>query len=624
MQALEDAASALPAVEVRSATPDGVARVLPREGVGDFDALIVAAGVELDGDSLAELRRVADSDPVIAVAVPRFDRDSLYAVPAAGTAPAADPERVRSLLRALWPPVTYAVLPDWRCLYIKGSILALFAPAASGDWDAMALDLNRYGFRVAAANHALARVGGSAPAVPIETRVRSLAGRFPAAPRAMASFLASAPRRAEHLLGNLLPAAGGKPALGFDLTHVNAAHSGTAELARALIAGAAAAWADRFELYVVARARVFAFHCGHLARPPTRVDPGDPRTFAAFVRVGQPFIWRDIDHAVRRAPVLVFFMLDTIGFDCLGLAADDLDAVWRFTFAEADGVLFNSAFTERQFARRFAMRPDLPRRASLHSLDVADYRGGVPAPARSGGPGTLLVVGNAYPHKRLDETARRLAGAGLADDIVVLGLAPGRVAGVRGVPSGGLDEAAMAALFDTARLVVYPSVYEGFGFPILRALARKKPVLVRRLPPYEEIAARTPEAPNIHGYSDDEELLRLVRGDLTWIDTPAVGARRGWDDATADLGHVLDLAIAGVDMARIVRRIDRARGRAAWADRRGTVPDAGAEARPPDGLDRAAGAAGRLVEALVLRFGRGLSGCGAVLGAVGRALRRDR
>ena len=165
----------------------------------------------------------------------------------------------------------------------------------------------------------------------------------------------------------------GRRAIAFDLAHVTARHSGTSELARALVGRAAAQWHDA-AVHVIATATAFAFHFGE--SPPTikRVDPTDARVFAVLIRIGQPFLWGEMESAVLRAPVLVLFMLDTIGLDCLTHAPDELDALWRFALYEADGLLFNSAFTERQFARRFTIRPGLPRRASLHSLDLADYR----------------------------------------------------------------------------------------------------------------------------------------------------------------------------------------------------------------------------------------------------------
>ena len=101
---------------------------------------------------------------------------------------------------------------------------------------------------------------------------------------------------------------------------------------------------------------------------------------------------------------------------------------------------------------------------------------------------------------------------------MVLGLPPGAVDGITAVPSGTLDASRLAALFRTARLVVYPSVYEGFGFPILEALAHRKPILVRPLAPYAEIAAGLPEGRNIHRFENDAELLDLLGQEIRWID----------------------------------------------------------------------------------------------------------
>jgi glycosyltransferase involved in cell wall biosynthesis len=52
---------------------------------------------------------------------------------------------------------------------------------------------------------------------------------------------------------------------------------------------------------------------------------------------------------------------------------------------------------------------------------------------------------------------------------------------------GQLDDAQLATLYGTARAVVYPSLYEGFGFPPLEAMSHGKGALVSDIPSLREI-----------------------------------------------------------------------------------------------------------------------------------------
>jgi glycosyltransferase involved in cell wall biosynthesis len=97
----------------------------------------------------------------------------------------------------------------------------------------------------------------------------------------------------------------------------------------------------------------------------------------------------------------------------------------------------------------------------------------------------LLAVGTLEPRKNLgvaQEAARRL-GVAL------------RVVGARGW--GGVDvegrvgrvsDAELAALYRGARCLVYPSLYEGFGIPVLEAMACGTPVVTSAGGATEEIA----------------------------------------------------------------------------------------------------------------------------------------
>jgi glycosyltransferase involved in cell wall biosynthesis len=94
-------------------------------------------------------------------------------------------------------------------------------------------------------------------------------------------------------------------------------------------------------------------------------------------------------------------------------------------------------------------------------------------------------VASAYPDLRLVIAGRDGPGRPALDDAI--SCLPS-VVGDRVVLAGHVDDAGRRALLDAASVVAYPSIYEGFGFPLLEAWTAGVPVVAARAGSIPEVA----------------------------------------------------------------------------------------------------------------------------------------
>jgi glycosyltransferase involved in cell wall biosynthesis len=86
----------------------------------------------------------------------------------------------------------------------------------------------------------------------------------------------------------------------------------------------------------------------------------------------------------------------------------------------------------------------------------------------------LVIAGNRKAYNIDTEIESALQRYKLADEVVF---------------TGYIEEADKKAIYQLSGLVIFPSIYEGFGLPLLEAMSQKVPVLSADIPAYREVAA---------------------------------------------------------------------------------------------------------------------------------------
>jgi hypothetical protein len=377
------------------------------------------------------------------------------------------------------------------------------------------------------------------PALPADDAARLLA-LYPDAARAAAENGKLAQRRLEPLLSAAYPAPRLPRRLLLNCRGLTMLHNGTSKCVLGMLDGFAALHAP-WQIDIAADAAAMEFH-GMAARYPqfSRLSGEVPGGYAAAVMLNQPWAVETVAEMHRHAFLIGFNILDTIGWDILYPAPERLEWAWRLVARHSDMLMYISAFSQDRFRTRFPVAPGVMEQVVHLSFLTGEHTlrrfQGMPE------GGHVLLFGNSYDHKGIAPTLRLLAEAFPLQDFAVLGGQGPAVPGVHVIPSGETSEDEVHRLVATARAVVYPSFYEGFGLPVVESLAYGRPVLVRRCPLWTEVAAHARLPGRLIEFDDPASLIEALGRVLSG--SPPAGlpfgaalaeaqAPTGWRDAAA-------------------------------------------------------------------------------------------
>lgn len=264
-----------------------------------------------------------------------------------------------------------------------------------------------------------------------------------------------------------------------------------------------------------------------------------------------------------------------LAFKILPETAPHANRFWHRYFGEsleqAAEIITVSEATRRDLCEIYDIEPervtavlsgvdlDVFRRASDEQIAAVRSEYGIDGPY-------LLFVGGLEPRKNLRMLLRAFSHlpADLRPTLVLAGAPvhwiPGgpeiMTSALRSLPAdvrdrvlmtGYVSEAEKVALLSGAEALVYPSVYEGFGMPVLEAMAVGTPVLTSNLSSLPEVAGE--DAVLVDPYETSsiaEGMRRLLTDDALRADLSAAGLERArrftWEETARKTAEVLHRA----------------------------------------------------------------------------------
>jgi glycosyltransferase involved in cell wall biosynthesis len=264
--------------------------------------------------------------------------------------------------------------------------------------------------------------------------------------------------------------------------------------------------AKRFDVAEIARHPKVTW----VERPWRPLRPADPLRLSTWLRRVRPdvFLSPFYVHPVSAGCPVVLTLHDIFP---LADVPSGLSRTGRLLFQialrrarHASLVLTGSEFSRQELVRHGGLSADrvravplgVPRRAASEAADAVEAvrPRGVPD-----GP-FALVVGQNRPRKNLGLLAQAWDLLGSSDTLALLNAGPhdARFASLEQLAAGHsttrvvrslgwTTEAELAWLYAHARLVLFPSWYEGFGFPLVEAFASDVPVLASDIPVFREV-----------------------------------------------------------------------------------------------------------------------------------------
>ncbi len=510
----------------------------------DNDILLLNSDAAVFPGTVDEMSRVLHFSEKHGVATARSNYATIATIPnRTATGEHTTPERSREVFEALnqdLPRFNIVPVAHGFCFLVRRSLIrnygffdTAFAPGY-GEENEFCLRVNARGFSSVMANRAYASHEGEKSFSSLKqeeikaAHERLLIERYPFYPSALFHYDDSGIDTVDWFADFLVPADRDQTVL-IDLHHMSLIYDGSVRNALTFLEFLAASREsgalDGLKVTIVSSSEAIEFF--------------DLGRFGFTVRSNEQ-LTELFDVGFALTPVTTGGQIQRLDRHCVRWVASHLDiialriiALWDSEYPRAQVVVDSLRFADRVVAiseatvrdtiERFPqLATELPARTTVIHQGVASSSFAEPADSLAhhtsltdeqaaviSAGGYVLTVGNTFLHKQVAEAVAALGGAPFT--VVAFGGSPEDLpANVIPVRGGYLTDGDVAQLYDNAGVIVYPSVYEGFGLPIAEAALHGKPLVLFDTQVAREVASVLDLDASAHFFSDFADLAPLV------------------------------------------------------------------------------------------------------------------
>ena len=475
--------------------------------------------------SLQAMSALFERDPFFAFVTPRYSRlggelvrklDSKRGDPLLATLPMS---AIRSLpeYHLFSDQISDAVLVRENVVRDFETLDAEFDTLWGGLRDLMAR-ARRVGFRSVIANHAFVANYAEIPDPSTDDRQR-IYTRYPEVRELDEEWDFSPIHEYESLIGRAQSASTElSKTLLLDLSDLGPGFNGTSEAVIGLLRGLQECRSD-WKISLLVSPEVAQFHDLDSHFPKfEHVWSDSAGRYTAVLRPIQPWALNQLERLHRLGLFNFVVMFDTITNEIRQQSPLGLEQVWAQLAKSVDGLLYISHFTRDRFRTRFPVHESVDECVSSLSCHPGDYCQTQANTEGNAEGDFIFVVGNDYPHKWLAPTIADLVSAFPYQSFKSLGFHDQGIPQLSGLPSGEIGQDTVDRLYSDARIIVFPSQYEGFGFPVIRGLSYGKTVIARRTKLLDELAGRYRGPGRLLAFETRTDLVELVGRVLHGLD----------------------------------------------------------------------------------------------------------